>query len=135
LLGESAGGGDFSASAPTTLGLASAIFSEAQWRILKQLVAASEVFSQYAGKPVRDLLASVFAYRAELDESGEEFAIRHYSASAIELPVRDVRYLARLYRQREYLELDEAVEAVFRQTWDEDAVRLEYDEHTMFRSA
>lgn len=109
-------------------------FTDPQWRVLNQLVAASTIFTHYSGRAVPDLIRSVYRYSADLGEGGEEFIERHHCNQTTALPVRDVRFLARLYRQNELLEYDESVEAVFCQTWDEDVAKREIDEFTAYSS-
>jgi hypothetical protein len=108
------------------------IFSDRQWKILKQLLATSTLFTHYAGESVPVLFKTVYLYRAELDEHGEDFVTRHYKVGTMQLAVRDICYLARLYRKRYLLEQDERVESVLGQTWDEDAAKREADEDTVF---
>lgn len=110
-------------------------YSEPQWRVLNQLVAASTLYTHYSGRPVFDLIRSVHQYRADLDEGSEEFIDRHYRLRTTALPVRDVRFLARLYRQNEPLEYDESVEEMFRQTWNDEAASREVDEFTAYQSS
>lgn len=93
------------------------IFSEDQRKVLNRLIAVATTFSEYSEYSVRELIGMTFQFRAELHYNDEEFLARHFHAGTTALPVRNVRYLAGLYRHREPLERDERVEAVFDETW------------------
>jgi hypothetical protein len=103
------------------------IFSDDQRKILNRLVAAATTFSQYSEFSVRELFEMTYPHRAELHESDEEFLTRHFFAGTKTLPVRELRYLAGLYRHRESLQTDEQVEEVFQQTWTHETSLADYE--------
>jgi len=74
------------------------IFTGPQWKVLNQLLAAATVFTHYSGQSVPELVKPVYLDRANLGEYGEDFITKHYQATTTQLPVRDIRYLANLYR-------------------------------------
>lgn len=104
------------------------IYSEKQRRILNQLIAAATLFAGYSEYTVVELIKMTYPHRFELDYPDEEFLEQHFNKGTAQLSVRLIRYLASLYRQREALQRDEAIEAVYRETWTEDTSLTDYDE-------
>ncbi len=104
------------------------IFSDDQRKVLNRLIAVATVFSQYSEYSVRELFTMTYPFRAEFRYEDEEFLTRHFLAGTTALPVREVRYLAGLYRHREPLERDERVEAVFRETWTDETSLGDYSD-------
>jgi hypothetical protein len=104
------------------------IYTDREQKILNQLIAAATLFTHYSGYSVPELIRMTPPHRSEMDLPDEEFLEEHYSRGTTALPVRKIRYLASLYRNREPLQTDKAVEAVNRETWTEDTSRRDYDE-------
>lgn len=105
------------------------IFSDKQRKILNRLIAAATLFSVYSEYSVVELIRMAYPFRFEHPfPEDESFLEYHYTNGTTALPVRLVRDLANLYRRRELLQWDEAVEAVFRETWTEDTSLRDYGE-------
>jgi hypothetical protein len=102
------------------------IFSDDQRKVLNRLMAVATTFAQYSEFSVRELFVMTYPHRAELHESDEEFLTRHFLAGTTALAVREIRYLAGLYRHREPLQRDERVEEVFRETWTDETSLADY---------
>jgi hypothetical protein len=49
------------------------IYTEAEWRILNQLIAYSHTFTHYAGHTIQQLIEIAHPYRADFSEDQEEF--------------------------------------------------------------
>ena len=104
------------------------IYTDRERKVLNRLCAAATLFTHYSGYSVVELVKMTYQFRAELQYSDEEFLEPHFRMGTTALSVRQIRYLASLYRTRESLQRDEAVEGVFRETWTEDTVLHAHDE-------
>ena len=74
------------------------IYSEAQWAVLPRLISYSQLFTQYNGYTIQELLGIAYRFRYDLDEDGQEFLETLNRWKATDLKRRQIRWLARLAR-------------------------------------